>query len=116
MSAGAVASSQIGRVAAISAALLAGSLVAGYSHPSFAEVFQNTDMPGRDFKHFDMTKDSWADCKSACEANGKCAAWTYVKPRDQDAKPTPHCWLKSGVPRRVANPCCVSGTAKGTFD
>ena len=101
---------------AVSFALMFGGFILISPNSSCAEIFKDTDMPGQDFEHFAMTKDSWDDCRNACEKNKKCFAWTYVKPRPTDAKPTPVCWLKSSVPQRRANPCCISGTSKGTFD
>ena len=46
-------------------------------------------------------------CRSACAADGRCLAYSYVKPGAQF--PKAHCWLKSTVPPRSSHWCCVSG-------
>src|SRR5579871_3403124 len=75
---------------------------------SFADDFNNSDMPGGDFKNFNLTNPRWEDCKAACGSNMNCFAWTYVKPGIQG--PTARCWLKNTRPNRVKNTCCISGT------
>jgi hypothetical protein len=49
-----------------------------------------------------------ADCAIACYRNGRCMAWTYVRP--ESAGGPGLCWLKKSMPPLVANACCVSGT------
>jgi hypothetical protein len=51
--------------------------------------------------------DDPAACRSACEYDPSCAAFTYVKPgvRGIDAV----CQLKSRVPKPNFDNCCVSG-------
>ena len=70
---------------------------------------QNVDRPGRDYKNFDLTarSDNADTCKSACLADGKCKAWTFVKAGVQG--PKPRCWLKTSAPPPIPNKCCVSG-------
>jgi hypothetical protein len=65
------------------------------------------DRLGGDYFAFDVKIDHIEDCETACKADGKCAAWTYVKPgyRGPQAK----CYLKSVVPALSDNPYCVSG-------
>lgn len=74
-----------------------------------SSVEPNVDRPGRDYKNFDLTaRSADADsCKSACQADGKCKAWTFVKARIQG--PKPRCWLKTSAPPLIPNKCCVSG-------
>jgi hypothetical protein len=48
-----------------------------------------------------------ADCALACERDKRCRAWSFNYPTD--ATNGAVCWLKSSVPARVQNTCCVSG-------
>ncbi len=41
-------------------------------------------------------------CRSHCNSNGSCRAWTYVKSNHK-------CWLKNGIPAEHVSTCCVSG-------
>ncbi len=68
----------------------------------------NIDRPGLDYKSFDLPYADPGLCKSACDADPKCKAWTYVKPNTIQG-PNPRCWLKFGVPSPVRNNCCISG-------
>ncbi len=63
------------------------------------------DRPGRDYRNFPVA--SSHECQNACKAEGKCRAWTYVKPGVQG--PSGRCWLKHSVPGLVRNDCCTSG-------
>ena len=63
------------------------------------------DRPGRDYRNFPVSSSS--ECQHACNAEGKCQAWTYVKPGVQGA--SARCWLKHSVPEPVHNNCCTSG-------
>lgn len=69
----------------------------------------NIDRPGSDYKNFDVPPSiaGFGPCKSSCEADAKCKAWTYVKPGVQGR--FARCWLKDAVPNPVPNNCCVSG-------
>jgi hypothetical protein len=66
----------------------------------------NIDRPGGDFANFDLNGAFPSDCRDACAKDGKCQAWTYVKPGVQG--PKARCWLKSSVPPARANSCCIS--------
>jgi hypothetical protein len=72
---------------------------------------QNTDRPGQNYRVFDLGAPEPARCQAACREDGKCRAWTYVKPGVQGAKA--RCWLKAGVPPAKSNGCCVSGVKSG---
>lgn len=67
------------------------------------------DRPGGDYKNFDLEPSiaGFGPCKSACESDGSCQAWTFVKSGVQG--PKARCWLKGSVPAVVRNNCCVSG-------
>jgi hypothetical protein len=70
----------------------------------------NHDLPGGDYRNFDITGGADA-CRTACLRDDKtCRAWTYVKA-------TRHCWLKNSVPAARSNDCCTSGIpGSGKFD
>ena len=69
----------------------------------------NTDRPGSDLSSFTMAPGAGpAACRSACNSNAACRAWTYVKPGYQHPS-RPRCWLKHSVPMAVSKPCCTSG-------
>jgi hypothetical protein len=67
----------------------------------------NIDRPGLDYRSFDLPSADPGLCKSACETETNCKAYTYVRPGFQGAKA--RCWLKSNVPNPVNAACCVSG-------
>jgi hypothetical protein len=73
----------------------------------------DVDRPGNDYKHFDLepTIAGFAPCKSGCESDASCKAWTWVKAGVQG--PKARCWLKSAVPPAKPNGCCVSGVKTG---
>lgn len=87
----------VGLFAAIAAAPAAAATMSQYE-PGF-------DRPGQDYHHF--SANGWQMCSTSCQTNDQCRAYTFVKPNAPDANGT--CWLKSKVPSRKANGCCVSG-------
>jgi hypothetical protein len=69
------------------------------------------DRVGGDYRDFAVPVDpKGAACRSACEGDNKCRAWTYVRPGYIGV--APRCYLKSEikVPRR--KPCCISGVIR----
>ncbi|TIS54664.1 MAG: hypothetical protein E5W93_14520, partial [Mesorhizobium sp.] len=84
----------------------------GDSTLSTAET--GVDRPGHDYDRFDLeaTIAGFGPCKSACESDANCKAWTYVKAGVQGPKAI--CWLKSAVPPPSPNGCCVSGAKAQT--
>lgn len=69
------------------------------------------DRPGEDYRDFDLAEAQPEACRSACLAEDKCLAWTYVRPGIQSEKA--RCWLKQGAPSPISDPCCVSGKRTG---
>ncbi|NJD60655.1 MAG: trypsin-like serine protease [Anaerolineae bacterium] len=67
----------------------------------------DTERGGADYKNFDLTQADPTLCRTSCNGESQCKAWTYVKPVYQGAKA--RCWLKAGVPPAKPNSCCVSG-------
>ena len=92
--------------------LICGRTVAnGTSTSTQAET--GVDRPGNDYKNFDLepTIAGFAPCRSVCESDANCKAWTWVKAGVQG--PKARCWLKSVVPPPKPNGCCVSGVKAG---
>jgi hypothetical protein len=67
----------------------------------------NVDRRGGDFSSFVMPDPNVQLCRSTCDSNGKCAAYTYVNPGVQG--PNAVCYLKSVVPPPIPDGCCTSG-------
>jgi len=65
------------------------------------------DLPGFDYRNFDLLQPRPRLCEQACLADDKCRAWTFVQ--TGVLGPVASCWLKSGVAEKKSNPCCISG-------
>ena len=66
------------------------------------------NLQGSDYRDFSMEPDASARmCSDACEDDGQCRAFTYVKAGPRGA--VPHCWLKNAVPQSYNDDQCVSG-------
>ena len=74
---------------------------------TMSERENDKDRYGGDYLSFDVKTAHIEDCESACKADPKCAAWTYVKPGVH--RQLAVCWLKSVAPAISDNACCVSG-------
>jgi len=69
------------------------------------------DRPGGDFRSLDVAADPTGEtCKTACEGEPLCRAWTYVRPGYVGANP--HCYLKDHVMPPHHRPCCISGVER----
>jgi hypothetical protein len=90
-----------------------GSRVFGSPTQTSAQTasMSGTDMPGDDYSSKPISG-SAVDCQNMCNADGKCLAWTWVKPGVQNAQAM--CWLKNGVPPSRPNPNAVSGIKAGS--
>ena len=75
------------------------------TQPSSAQ--SSFDRPGGDYARVPVESGDPADCALTCERDRRCRAWSFIYP--QDPKDGAICWLKSSVPPRIANSCCVSG-------
>lgn len=71
----------------------------------------DTDRPGSDYRHFEMTQGTPELCRAVCVGDPPCKAFTYVKPGVQG--PKARCWLKQAVPQAGPSSCCVSGVKAG---
>jgi PAN domain len=89
---------------------------AGVSEPRRARdgaVELGIDRYGGDYRSFDTKADpNGSDCKTACEGENRCRAWTYVRPGYLSGSSGARCYLKDRIrpPRR--KPCCVSGVVR----
>ena len=65
---------------------------------------------GADFRRFAVSSGNPNECAQACNADGNCRAWTFVKAGIEG--PQAQCRLKSAVPYAASDPCCVSGISR----
>lgn len=82
-------------------------LVSGVKVDARVPMNQNLNLPGQDYRNFDLSEAKPSLCAYACAMDPRCEAYTYVKPGVQGSNA--RCWLKDSVPRRVSGNCCVSG-------
>ena len=75
------------------------------ARPALAQA--NFDRPGGDYTSAPVTSGDPADCALVCERDKRCRAWSFNYPTDMTNSAV--CWLKSNVPSRVQDNCCVSG-------
>ncbi len=75
------------------------------ARPALAQA--NFDRPGGDYLRNPILSGDPADCAIVCERDRRCRSWTFAYPMSPDQGAV--CWLKSSVPQRVPNNCCVSG-------
>jgi hypothetical protein len=71
---------------------------------AFAE--DGINLPGDDYS--DFSAPTLNSCRDTCAGESECRAYTWVKPGIQGA--SGHCWLKSALPARVKDTCCISGS------
>jgi hypothetical protein len=94
-----------------SACCVSGIKGAGVIEPKSGGVEFSIDRFGGDYRSLDVTPEaSGRPCAQACEADGKCRAWTYVRPGYIGSKA--HCYLKDKITRPRSKPCCVSGVVR----
>lgn len=74
------------------------------SAPARAQV--GFDRKGSDYTSFAVRSGDPAACAMRCEREARCRAWAFVYPSGGHGAV---CWLKTQVPARVADGCCVSG-------
>ena len=67
----------------------------------------NFDRPGGDYTSTPMPSGDPEDCALLCEHDRRCRAWSFNYPTDAAGGAV--CWLKSNVPARTPDNCCVSG-------
>jgi hypothetical protein len=84
---------------------------AGVIEPRRGGIEYSIDRSGGDYRSFDTETDAGATgCKSACEADSRCRAFTYVRPGYIGG--SARCYLKSRLTRPRRKPCCISGVVR----
>src|SRR4051812_166116 len=89
----------------LKACLLTIIIGAAATQPVFAQA--NFDRPGGDYTSAPVPSGDPADCALTCERDRRCHAWSFNYPTDAAGGAV--CWLKSNVPARTKDNCCVSG-------
>jgi len=74
-------------------------------------VMPGVDLPGNDYSGKPISGTA-VDCERACGLDGKCVAWTWVKPGVQNTQAM--CWLKNTIPASRPNVNTTSGIKGGT--
>jgi hypothetical protein len=72
-----------------------------------AQAQTGYDRRGGDYTSFTIRTGDPALCAARCEREARCLAWSFSYPRSENALSV--CWLKSKVPPRIEDKCCVSG-------
>jgi PAN domain len=72
-----------------------------------AHAQTNFDRPGADYMSSVVPSGDPAECALLCERDRRCRAWSFNYPSDTSHSAI--CWLKSSVPPRAKDDCCVSG-------
>jgi hypothetical protein len=84
---------------------------AGVVEPKLTEAEFSIDRVGGDYRNFELPADATGrSCQSACDADNKCRAWTYLRPGY--AGPSARCFLKSQIKPPRRKPCCISGVVR----
>jgi hypothetical protein len=84
---------------------------AGVIEPRRGPLEYSIDRFGGDYRSFDTETDATgAACRSACEADSRCRAFTYVRPGYIGG--AARCYLKSRLTRPRRKPCCISGVVR----
>jgi hypothetical protein len=79
--------------------------------PKAGPVEFSTDRAGGDFRSFDIAAHpSGASCATACQADRRCRAFTYVRPGYGSA--SSRCYLKDRITKPRRKPCCISGVVR----
>jgi hypothetical protein len=84
---------------------------AGVIEPRKGPTEFSIDRFGGDYRNLETASEpSGASCKTACDAENKCRAWTYVRPGY--IGPSARCYLKDKITRPRHKPCCISGVVR----
>jgi hypothetical protein len=78
-----------------------------FSLPAFASRDGSTDRPGLDYRTFELSAPNPDLCETACKREKQCRSWTYAWPGAKGPKAM--CALKTGVPPKRSDTCCISG-------
>ncbi len=89
------------------ACLVALAFAAATTATQPAQAQANFDRPGGDYQSSPVASGDPADCALVCERDRRCRAWSFNYPTDIAGGAV--CWLKSNVPTRTQDNCCISG-------
>jgi len=89
------------------ACLLVLAVAAAALTPRASLAQSNFDRIGGDYLRAPLSSGDPNDCALMCERDRRCRSWTFSYPRSPEEGAI--CWLKSTVPQRTPNSCCVSG-------
>jgi hypothetical protein len=89
---------------------LSGTCADPRMRPAQAVSEWNTNRPGNDYADISVGSMDDHSCREACEADSRCAAYTYVRAGIQGL--TAHCWLKDAHSPPVPDNCCISGIVR----
>lgn len=90
--------------------LLAALLTCASAASATLTLEPGTDRLGSDYKGFALNQPDPELCRTACNADGACKAYSYVKPGVKAAQAM--CYLKNAAPLASVDACCTSGTRK----
>jgi hypothetical protein len=85
------------------------ALIIGGAAPVWAQA--GFDRPGGDYSNFVVRSGDPDDCGRRCDGDARCQAWSFSYPTTRGTPAM--CWLKSQVPTRAENTCCLSGVKGG---
>jgi PAN domain len=91
--------------AGLTVVALAYAALLGWSAAAAAQT--GYDRRGGDYHKFTIKNGDPDVCAARCDRESRCHAWSFSYPGTEDQVAT--CWLKSGVPARSEDTCCVSG-------
>jgi hypothetical protein len=97
----------MGRCRLLRACLVTLALLASVTATRLAQAQANFDRPGGDYLSSPVPSGDPADCALQCERDRRCRAWSFNYPTDIAGGAI--CWLKSNVPPRSQDTCCISG-------
>jgi hypothetical protein len=84
---------------------------AGVIEPRHGTREFSIDRIGGDYRNLDVSSDPTGEtCKSACDGETQCRAWTYVRPGYLG--PDARCFLKDRLMPPRHKPCCISGVVR----
>jgi acyl-CoA thioesterase-1 len=82
--------------------------VSATSSPSAASTVEfGTDRYGNDYRIFNVPPDNYGACRTACEADAHCQAWSYESSNPQRSNGV--CWLKNPAPAATPKQITTSG-------
>ena len=102
-----VESNRMGNGRLFRACVVASVFLATVTVAHRAHAQANFDRPGGDYASSPVPLGDPAVCALQCERDRRCRAWSFNYPTDAAGGAV--CWLKSNVPARTQDNCCVSG-------